>query len=111
MVIDKPRIIQYKNMTLDLNSLSCFVFGRLVPLPPKGYLMLEHLLRNKGRIVSCQRLIDIAWGEDYFDTNNYLVKVHICNLRKRLGPICGKYIQTRVRFGYIIEDDRYDPNL
>ncbi|RKS06341.1 DNA-binding response OmpR family regulator [Nocardiopsis sp. Huas11] len=58
--------------------------GVLVPLPPTEYLLLRHLARNAGAVVSRQELVRAAWAGDSAVRSNTL-NVHIMRLRRRLG--------------------------
>ena len=55
--------------------------GKVVPLTPKEYKLLETLLTNQGEAVERRRLIDNAWGPE--ETHNEL-NVHIRYLRKKI---------------------------
>jgi DNA-binding response OmpR family regulator len=73
--------------------------GQRLPLSPKEFAVLEHLLAARGRIVSAEELLEHVWDEaaDPFTTT---VKVTIRRLRGKLGdpPI----IETVPRGGYRI---------
>lgn len=57
--------------------------GKVVPLTPKEYKLLETLLTNQGEAVERRRLIDNAWGPEFEETHNEL-NVHIRYLRKKI---------------------------
>lgn len=62
--------------------------------------LLYHLVRNAGRLMPCQALLDRVWGEEYDATEHYL-RVFISCLRSKLenggGPA---YIVTERGVGY-----------
>jgi DNA-binding response OmpR family regulator len=58
--------------------------GELVSVPPTEHLLLRHLARNAGAVVSRQDLVRAAWDGDSPVRNNTL-NVHIMRLRRRLG--------------------------
>jgi two-component system, OmpR family, KDP operon response regulator KdpE len=76
------------------------VDGALVKLTPVEYKLLYHLVRNAGRVMPHQALLDRVWGADYLASTEYL-KVFISRLRAKLerpgGP---KYIETERGLGY-----------
>lgn len=76
------------------------VDGEAVKLTPVEYKLFYHLVRNAGRVMPHQALLDRVWGADYLASTEYL-KVFISRLRAKLerpgGP---KYIETERGLGY-----------
>jgi DNA-binding response OmpR family regulator len=74
--------------------------GRRLPLSPKEFAVLEHLLAADGRVVSAEELLESVWDE-HADPFTTTVKVTIRRLRAKLGdpPV----IQTVPQAGYRIE--------
>jgi DNA-binding response OmpR family regulator len=70
--------------------------GVPVELTPFEYKLLYHLVRNAGRVLPHQTLIDRVWGEDDGAPADYL-KVFVSRLRAKLGP---EHIQTERGIGY-----------
>jgi two-component system response regulator RegX3 len=68
------------------------VRGQGVELPPKEFALLEFLVRNAGRVLTRDLLIDRIWGADYVGDTKTL-DVHVKRLRGR------------------IEQDPHDPRL
>ena len=73
----------------------------MVVLAPKAYELLLYLVRQKGRIISRQQLLDRVWGIDY-EGSDRVVDSHIKKLRKALGT-CAGYIRTVTGTGYGLE--------
>src|ERR671932_2268496 len=48
------------------------VAGQSVKLTPVEYKLLYHLVRNAGRLMPHQALLDRVWGDDYRATSHYL---------------------------------------
>jgi two-component system response regulator RegX3 len=59
------------------------VRGERVELPPKEFALLELLVRNAGRVLTRDVLIDRIWGPDYVGDTKTL-DVHVKRLRGRL---------------------------
>jgi two-component system, OmpR family, response regulator RegX3 len=59
------------------------VRGDRVELPPKEFALLELLVRNAGRVLTRDLLIDRIWGADYVGDTKTL-DVHIKRLRGRI---------------------------
>jgi DNA-binding response OmpR family regulator len=74
--------------------------GEPVKLTSYEYKVLYHLVRNAGRLVTRDALLDRVWGEDYGATADYL-KVFVSRVRRKLerpgGP---RYIETERGIGY-----------
>jgi pimeloyl-ACP methyl ester carboxylesterase len=74
--------------------------GVAVPLPPKAFAVLQHLVEHAGRLVSKQELLDAAWPGVF--VGDAVLKVTIREIRKALGdsPTAPIYIETAHRRGY-----------
>lgn len=95
-------VLTYKNIELDENRHTVTVDFKDVELTYKEYEILKHLIRNKGIVLTRDRLMEIVWGYD-FEQGNRTVDVHIQSLRKKLGD-AGEYIKTIRNVGYKVGD-------
>lgn len=78
--------------------------GKVVPLTPKEYKLLETLLSNQGEAIDRRKLIDNAWGPEFEETNNEL-NVHIRYLRKKIdGDRERALIHTIRGIGFVIKE-------
>jgi DNA-binding response OmpR family regulator len=73
--------------------------GQRLPLSPKEFAVLEHLLAAQGRIVSAEALLEAVWDE-HADPFTTTVKVTIRRLRAKLGD--PPLIETIPQAGYRI---------
>jgi DNA-binding response OmpR family regulator len=74
--------------------------GEPVKLTPVEFKLLYHLVRNVGRLMPHEALLDRVWGADYGATNDYL-KVYVSRLRAKLEEPGGPhYIETERGLGY-----------
>ena len=74
--------------------------GEPIKLTPVEYRLLYHLVRNAGRVMPHQALLDRVWGEDYGATTDHL-KVFISRLRAKVESSEGPhYIETERGLGY-----------
>lgn len=71
-----------------------------IRLTPKEWQLLECLLRNKGRTISRDRLIESVWGVEY-EGDERTLDTHIRRLRNKIGP---DYIRTFVGIGYRMDE-------
>ena len=72
-----------------------------IVLTAKEFEMLCLLLKNQGKVLSRDTLLNEIWGYA-FDGESRTVDVHIRTLRQKLGE-CGEYIETIRGFGYKID--------
>ncbi len=56
--------------------------GEEITLSNKESALLEYLIRNRGRIVSSEELIEHVWDDD-LDSFSQTVKTHIKTLRQK----------------------------
>jgi two-component system KDP operon response regulator KdpE len=71
-----------------------------VKLTPVEYRLLYHLVRNAGRLMPHQTLLDRIWGEEYGATTDHL-KVFISRLRAKIeSPDSPHLIETERGLGY-----------
>ena len=76
------------------------VNGQEVALTQKEFEVLCLLLKNKGQVLSRERLIEDVWGYA-FTGESRTVDVHVRTLRQKLGG-AGAYIETVRGYGYKI---------
>ena len=71
-------------------------------MTPKEFEILRLLIRNRGQVVSRERLLNEVWGYDAFPTTR-TVDSHVLNLRKKLeeDPADPKHIISVYGGGYM----------
>ncbi len=86
---------------VDTERYEVTVRGALVELPPKEFALLELLLRNAGRVLTRDIIIDRVWGADYVGDTKTL-DVHVKRLRSRIeeAPHAPRLITTVRGVGY-----------
>ena len=89
-------------ISLDPVGRTCRVNGREVKLAPREYELLLCLMRNQGRVLSREQLLDKVWGLD-FQGDDRAVDVRIRSLRAALGEAGGQ-IRTVFKTGYRLEE-------
>lgn len=85
-------------MSVDFDDMRVTCDRSDVKLTRKEFALLEHLIRNTGRVATRQQLLDNVWGYSYFGDTRTL-DVHIRRLRQKMGE-CGDAIETVVGVGY-----------
>jgi len=97
----KP-ILRTGDLVLDPNTVRASVGDKPVVLTAKEFGILEYLMRNVGRVVSQEELLEHVWGEDA-NMFTQSIKVHINNLRKKLDAAGGGGLITTIKGkGYLI---------
>ncbi len=79
--------------------------GVPVNLTPIEFKLLSALIRNRGKVLSRDQLLELVWGADTFITDR-VVDTHITNLRKKIEPASGHphYIINVRGVGYRFDD-------
>jgi len=95
-------LLKTGDLVLDPNVMKVYIRDQHIALTSKEFSILEYLLRNIGRIVSQEELLEHVWNEDA-NLFTDAIKVHIMNLRKKLSIAGGEgYITTVKGRGYMI---------
>jgi DNA-binding response OmpR family regulator len=87
---------------MDLSRHEVTTQGREVPLTAKEFGLLEHLLRNPGRVLTREVLLNTVWGYDYFGTTR-TVDVHIRRLKQKI-PLLDESILSVKSLGYKLKE-------
>jgi two-component system copper resistance phosphate regulon response regulator CusR len=75
---------------------------RLIELTTKEYALLEHLVRNAGRIVTRAEINGHVWDDNH-DAFSNLIDVYVSRLRRKVdGGEPVPLISTRRGVGYMI---------
>jgi len=97
-----PSLYRYGSLSMDLSRHEVSIQGKDVSLTAKEFGLLEHLLRNPGRVLTREVLLNHVWGYDYFGTTR-TVDVHIRRLKQKL-PLLDDAIVSVKSLGYKLKD-------
>lgn len=92
-------------ITLNLTTYSVDVDKKPLILTAKEFDLLYVLMKNAGRILTREFLLERIWGYAV-DVSTRTVDVHIRRLRKKLGTKNDDLIQTFRGVGYKFKDDK-----
>lgn len=70
-------------LSLNVETRQVFVGEKEVRLTPKEFDILELLLRNKGIVMSIEKIYETVWNEPYLNSEN-TVMVHINKIREKI---------------------------
>ena len=99
-----PGVLEAGPIRLDVDRHVVTVNGAATQLPLKEFDLLEVLLRNAGRVLTRQQLIDRVWGSSYVGDTKTL-DVHVKRLRAKIepDPATPRYVTTVRGLGYKFE--------
>lgn len=89
------------DLCIDNKKHEVEVNGKPITLTFKEFELLNYLMKNKGIVLSRDKIMNEVWGFD-FEGESRTVDVHIRTLRLKLGN-AGELIQTVRNVGYKIE--------
>lgn len=98
-----PTKISTKHILLDGDRREARVDGQIVRLTATEFRMLEVLAQHNGKIVPTDDIIDHAWGQADRWTDPPL-RIHMRNLRKKIGDHDLALIKTIPGTGYMLDD-------
>jgi DNA-binding response OmpR family regulator len=77
----------YRFGDVEVDSTRCELrrSGGVVETTPTEFKLMTTFIRNRGRVLSRERLLDDAWGRATFVTDR-VVDNHIVSLRKKIEP-------------------------
>lgn len=91
-------ILTIGDILIDRPKRMVTVAGTPVTLTYKEFELLSYLVRNKGIVLTRDKIMNEVWGFD-FEGESRTVDVHIRTLRQKLGDN-GKIIETVRNVGY-----------
>jgi DNA-binding response OmpR family regulator len=91
-------VLHYGVIMIDAGSHRVTLEGQEVRLTAKEFLLLQYLVRRRGRVLSRDVLLTDVWGYQYTGGTR-TVDVHIRRLREKL-PLLNEAIETVKQFGY-----------
>lgn len=96
-------IIEIGDLVINTDTRGVKVGNNDIRLTPKEFDILELLARNKGIVLSVEKIYELVWKENFFKSDN-TVMVHITKIRVKIenepkNPI---YIKTVWGVGYKI---------
>jgi len=98
---NKNTAVQKGELIIDMSSYLVEAQGKRIELTSKEYELLFLLIRNEGRVMKRDVIIQRVWGYDYFGDGRVL-DTYIKTLRKKLMG-SAKYIKTVIGIGYKFE--------
>ena len=98
----QPSSFTFGPLAMNLSRHEVTVSGKDVPLTAKEFGLLEHFLRQPGRVLTRDVLLNAVWGYDYYGTTR-TVDVHIRRLKLKI-PFLVESILSVKSLGYKLSD-------
>ncbi|MBM03298.1 MAG: DNA-binding response regulator [Chloroflexi bacterium] len=83
-----------ENLKINLDSHITNLDDKKVKLSPKEFLLLKLLMKNKGKVLNRNFILDHIWGRNYIGDNR-TVDVHIRWIRKKIESGTERIITIR----------------
>lgn len=93
--------LSFGTISCDDSSKTIQVKDVIVPLTKKEFSIVYQLMKNKGKVVTRERLLNELWGYDEFP-NDRVIDTHIKNIRKKLPQLS---FRTLKGIGYLLEGE------
>jgi two-component system copper resistance phosphate regulon response regulator CusR len=98
-----PERLQISDLTLDCMRRKVTRGTQQIDLAPKEFIMLEYLMRNRGKPISRTMIVEHVWEMEYDGLTN-IVDVYIRHLRSKIDDrFPEKLIHTVRGIGYMME--------
>lgn len=95
-----PDKLRIADLEMDLNTKTVKRANKKIDLTAKENSLLELFLRNKGKLLTREFIIEHVWGID-FDPSTNIIDVYVNYLRKKIDKDYEpKLIHTRFGFGF-----------
>lgn len=82
---DDARVYRFGDAEVDFERCELRRAGKPVELTALEFKLLAAFIRNGGKVLSRDRLLDLVWGHDTFVTDR-VVDNHVVTLRKKVEP-------------------------
>ena len=80
---EETNLLKVADLVLDTMSRQATRGDKVIELKPREYAILEYLMRNQGRIVTRNMLLEQVW-DYHFDPQTNVIDVHISRLRSKI---------------------------
>lgn len=100
---DETSRISHRDLIFNLANSSVQYGGQSAELSRNEFIILQLMMRNVGRIVPRDELMQALWNDDQFIDDNTLT-VNVNRLRRKIAMLgLEDFLATRKGMGYVIE--------
>ena len=103
---NNERVCRFGECEVDFDQAELRRAGQPVEVTPQELRLLNVFLKNRGRVLSRNQLIESAWGHGMAITDR-AVDTHVFNLRKKIEPVPSEptFLVGVRGLGYRFNDD------
>ena len=98
----KTNVYMFKNITIDNDKHLILEDKNEIPMSKKEYDLLLLLIKNKGLVLTRDKILDKVWQSNYY-TGDRTVDMYISKIRDKIKSI-SKDIKTIKGVGYKLEE-------
>ena len=100
----RQAVLQVSDLELDTQARRAQRAGQPMRLQHREFLLLEHLMRHAGQVVTRSMLLEAAWDYD-FDPRGNIIDMHMHRLRQKIDHrFAHPLIHTVLGAGYMIRE-------
>ena len=94
----------YETLRFNFGTYELIIDSQNIEITKKESLFLDYIIKNKGKLLTRDMLLNEVWGYD-FDGDNRVVDTLIKRTRKKLSPY-GDLIKTVRGMGYMFDESK-----
>ena len=94
----------YETLRFNFGTYELIIDSQNIEITKKESLFLDYIIKNKGKLLTRDMLLNEVWGYD-FDGDNRVVDTLIKRTRKKLFPY-GDLIKTIRGMGYMFDESK-----
>ena len=98
--------LTFRDIVMDIEKRLVMCGEQIIYLTPNEFKILQLLLKNSGKTITRQMLLENIWDVDGSFIDDNTLSVHISALRRKLGDN-GAFIKTVRGTGYTINKEKY----
>lgn len=99
---EETKCLQFRNLTMNLDTLSVELSGIPIDLTQREFQILKTMVEHPKKVYSKEALFEAVWKQGYYGEDN-TISVHISNIRKKIETVTKEeYISTVWGIGYML---------
>ncbi|MCE3226069.1 MAG: DNA-binding response regulator [Bacteroidetes bacterium] len=99
------KVLKVADLEMNVDAKIVKRAGQQISLTAKEFMLLEYMLRNKGKVLSRSDIAEKIWDIN-FDTGTNVIDLYIFYLRKKIDKnYSKKLIHTQVGMGYVLKEE------
>ncbi|HYZ61315.1 MAG TPA: response regulator transcription factor [Acetobacteraceae bacterium] len=100
----RSAVLRVADLELDTRARTATRRGQPIKLQHREFLLLEHLMRHAGQVVTRSMLLESAWDYD-FEPHGNIIDMHMHRLRQKIDHgFAQPLIHTVLGAGYMIRE-------